>query len=273
MTVKQLEAEDTSASKLLKVSAATWFSVAVVGQWIFVFYLIVSYGTAASGGLSGLNRAHEGAYVEGDPIGNIAFIVHILISIIIIGGGALQLIPAVRDRFPTFHRWNGRIFISTAIATSIGGLYLVWVRGTVGDISQHLGITGDAILIILFAVISYRTAVAGNFVSHRRWALRLFLVANAVWFFRIGLMGWIILNQGVVGFDEKTFTGPFLTFLSFADYLIPLAFLEFYFFAKERGGSIAKFCCALLLLFATLVTAFGTFAATIGMWLPKITGN
>ena len=30
--------------------------------------------------------------------------------------------------------------------------------------------------------------------EHRRWALRLFMAASAVWFFRVGLMGWTMLT-------------------------------------------------------------------------------
>ena len=51
-------------------------------------------------------------------------------------------------------------------------------------------------------------------------------MASGVWFFRVGLMLWVVVNQGPAGFDTETFRGPFLTFLSLAQSLLPLAILE-----------------------------------------------
>jgi hypothetical protein len=36
---------------------------------------------------------------------------------------------------------------------------------------------------------------------------------------------WSRTNHGPAGFDPKAFTGPFLTFWSFGNYLLPLAIL------------------------------------------------
>ena len=51
---------------------------------------------------------------------------------------------------------------------------------------------------------------------HRRWAIRLFLAVSGVWFFRVGLMFWIGANQGAVGFDPASFTGPALSLRLFS---------------------------------------------------------
>lgn len=60
-----------------------------------------------------------------------------------------------------------------------------------------------------------------RFDSHRRWALRLFLVVGGVWFFGIGLLASIVANQCPVGFNPNPFSGPFLSVLSFAQFLLP----------------------------------------------------
>jgi hypothetical protein len=70
------------------------------------------------------------------------------------------------------------------------------------------------------------------------------MVVNGVWFFRVGLMLWLVLNNGPVGFDPKTFRGPFLDFWSFADYLLPLAVLEVYLRTQDRAGTLGKFAVA-----------------------------
>ena len=90
-----------------------------------------------------------------------------LIAIIIIGGGPLQLIPAIRNRFRAFHRMLGRTYMITAVLTSFAGLYLVWTRGVPGGMVGHLAISLDAFLIILFAGIAVSFAMARKIDQHR----------------------------------------------------------------------------------------------------------
>ena len=97
------------------------------------------------------------------------------------------------------------------------------------------------------------------------WALRLFIAVNGVWFFRVGLMLWLIVWQAPVGLDPQTFTGPFLYVLSFAQFLLPLAVLEIYLRARHRGALLA-----LGLVLLSLATAGGIFGATMMMWLPRM---
>jgi tetratricopeptide (TPR) repeat protein len=117
---------------------------------------------------------------------------------------------------------------------------------------------------------AYRTARAGDFVAHRRWALRLFIVASAVWFFRIALMLWLAVNGGPAGFDAATFTGPLLTFLAFAQTLVPLALLELYLFARDRASAGTRFAISGGLVVVTLAMAGGIAAAATAIWLPRM---
>jgi uncharacterized membrane protein len=259
-----------SADTALKVAARFWFIIAVIGQWLFAFYVASSYGISGiQGHFAAWNKgAHR--YIPGDTVGNIAIAAHLFIAVIILVGGPLQLIPQIRSKVPRFHRWNGRVYLPAVFMTSIAGLYLVWVRGTVGDFVQHLGVSLDAILIMTFAVLALRSALARDFRTHGRWALRLFMVVSGVWFFRVGLMLWLLINKGPAGFDPTTFTGPFISFLSYANYLIPLAILEIYLWTKDHPLAIRKFAMAGALGALTVAMAVGIFAATMGMWIPRI---
>lgn len=244
--------------RILASSATLWFVVAACGQWIFVCYVAAYYlPVLVKNGLSGLGATTlpEG-YVAGDTIGNIAIAFHVLVAIIIIGGGPLQLISQIRNRFPAFHRYLGRTYMTTAVLTSIAGLYLVWTRGVPGGMVGHIAISLDAILIITFAAMAIRFAVARQIHQHRRWAMRLFMVASAVWFFRIGLMFWFITTGGI-GIDAETFEGPFLSFMYFAQMALPLLILEIYFWAQNHKYAKPKLVAALVVLLATGVTAIG----------------
>src|SRR6185369_7494995 len=116
----------------------------------------------------------------------------------------------------------------------------------------------------------WSTALARDFVAHRRWMVRLFLAVGGVWFFRVGFMAWVGYHGGPVGFDPRTFTGPFLTFLSFAQTLLPLAVLELYFRAQESSRPGARLAMAATLVGLTIAMGFGIFVAANVMWVPRI---
>lgn len=255
----------------LGIAAKSWFVFAVIGQWLFVAYVIGFYGRAAlHGHVENWNKVLPHGYVPGDTAGNAVVAVHLAFAVFIIIGGALQVTMGVRRRFPRLHRWNGRVYLLSAFVMSIGGLIMVWTRGTVGGPSQAVAISINAMLIMGCAVMTLRHALARQFDVHRRWALRLFLVVSGVWFFRIGLMFWIAANQGPVGFDPETFRGPTLVALSFGQYLVPLAILELYFHAQASRSNVVKGAMAASLGVFTLMTVGGIVAASMFMWLPML---
>ena len=249
-----------------------WFAITVVGQLVFAFTVASFYGMAAVRGNSA--AAWSGhithGYVPGDIMGNFAVATHLFSAVIVILAGMLQLIPTIRERFPVFHRWNGRLYVVSAFSISLAGIYMVAVRGSVGDFAQHLGSILMAVLIMLCAAMALRYALARDFRTHRRWALRLYLVVSASLFIRAGLFLSLILNHGPFGFDPSTFTGPFLTFLTFAQYLVPLAVLEIYLRVKDRGTPFGRFVMAAGLVVLTLGLGAGIFAVGMGVWMPEV---
>ncbi len=259
------------ANRTLSVAATAWFVVAAIGHWIFLAYLLLHYGPLVIlNGPEGIaESAMPNGYLKGDTLGNAAALSHVLLATIVIGGGPLQLIPGIRNRFPRFHRWLGRSYLVAAVVSAIAGMYMIWTRGTVGNLVTQLAITGDGVLIFICAAFALRHAMARDLVRHRRWALRLFMVASAVWFFRVGLMGWVMLTGGI-GIDWETFTGPFVYFLGFGQYLVPLAVLELYFRARDRKEPASQLAVAVTIAVLTLYMSAGIFAATSGMWLPRM---
>ena len=257
------------ADTALKVSARFWFGVTLVGQLAFGFAVTSFYGlTALRGDYHGWNFTH--GYVPGVTKGNFAVATHLISAAIIMLAGAVQLIPQVRNRFPAFHRWNGRIYMLTAGALSLAGLYMHWIRGSVGDLPQHIGGTVNAVLIWICGGMALRYALARDFKTHRRWALRLFLVVSASWFIRIMLFLWFMIFRAPVGLDPTTFTGPLPTTLSYAQYLIPLAVLEIYLRAHDRPGTLRRMATASMLFVVTLLMAAGLFATTMATWVPQV---
>jgi uncharacterized membrane protein len=257
------------ADTTLKAAARFWFVATVVGQLIFAFTVASFYAlTALRGDYHKWNFTN--GYVPGFSMGNTAVVLHVASAAIIMLAGAVQLVPQVRNRFPAFHRWNGRIYMLTAVTLSVAGLYMTWFRGSVGDLSVHLGSTLNAVLIWLCGGMALRYALARDFKTHRRWALRFFLVVSASWFFRIGFSLSFLIFEGPIGFDPTTFRGPFLTFMSFAQYLIPLAVLEIYLRAQDRPGALRRMATAGMLFVLTLAMGAGLFAVAMTQWVPQV---
>lgn len=262
----------TQSAQLLSRAAATWFGVTVVGQLIFSLYITLVYGGAfVTGDTARWNHVMPRGYVAGDPVGNAALMSHVLIAVLILTGGALQIVPALRRRFPALHRWVGRSYMFSVIVSSFAGLYLVWSRGAAPRLLQHIAISLNAGIIIVCAVLAWRAARARDYSAHRQWALRTYLAANGVYFFRLGVFLWLMIHQRPVGFDPKTFTGPFLTALAFAVYVfVPLTVLQGYFAAQTQRGVWAARIMTWVLCGLALLSAGGIASVTMILWWPAI---
>ena len=101
--------------------------------------------------------------------------------------------------------------------------------------------------------------------------MRTFMVVSGVWFLRVGLMGWVVLNQGPVGMN-KTMSGPADIVLTFGSYLIPLVLLELWFAAQRSRAALAKLAAAAVMVVAALYTAVGVFGTVVLMWAPYVFG-
>ena len=258
----------------LRRSVIAWTCVALLGQLVFAAYVLLFYGSGAlAGEPSRWNKVLPHGWKDGAVLDNSVLAGHLLFTVVIVLGGLVQLLPVVRRRVPSLHRWTGRVYLLTAAALSLGGLYLLWVRGgAVGDLSQHLAITGNALIILSAAAMAWRAARARRIDDHRRWALRLFVAVSGVWFFRVGLMAWLGVFRAPVGFNADTFSGPFLTALAWGVYVVmPLLILEAVLRAQRSTASTGQQAIvAVGLAMVTLLMAFGVVMATAGMWAPRI---
>ena len=259
------------AGGLLKAAAVFWFLVAAAGQWVFVAFILGFYGAPTLTGNFAAwdkNKFLTHGYIAGDTAGNLAFAAHVMLAAIITFGGTLQLVPQIRARAIGFHRWNGRLFILTAFVISLSGLFMSVTRGDTG-MFDDLAIALNAVLIMLCAGQTIGYALARDIDTHRRWALRTFMVVNGVWFLRVGMMGWMIAKIGLFG-GPKEFDANFYAFWSYGSYLVPLVLLQLYFYAQDRGRAPLKIATATLLLVLAAVTAAGIVGATMIIWWPLL---
>jgi len=196
------------ADKSLRAAARFWFVVALAGQFAFAISVAVFYGlTALRGNLQAWNRVIARGFETGATMSNTALVDIFLFATVISIAGALQLIPGIRNRFPVFHRWNGRLFVLAAFTQAITGIYLtVLVRRLIGDTTQHVVSVLGAVLIIFCAVMALRFAMQRDFTTHRRW-LYVCSWYRAPPVHPAGIRRDAVL-LGPIGIDSATFTAP-----------------------------------------------------------------
>lgn len=259
------------ADSALKIATRFWFVVTVAGQLIFAFAIGSYYGGAAvRGDRHAWGKFISHGYVPGDHMGNLAVAIHLSMAVAVMLSGAVQLVPSVRNRFPVFHRWNGRFYMLAAFGVSAAGMYMTWIRSSVGGLTQHIGSTLNAVLIWYFGAMALRYALARDFRTHRRWAMRFFLVVSASLFIRIMLFLLFVMLNGAVRFDPASLMAPLLTTMTFAQYLVPLAILELYFWAQDRPTAPRKLATAGVLGLSTLLMIAGLLAASMAVWVPQV---
>ncbi len=102
-------------------------------------------------------------------------------SMHVIGGGVVllvggtQFVPQLRRRFPLWHRWLGRIYLSFVLIGGIGGLMMAPVSD--GGLVAHFGFGTLAVLWLLSGGLAYQAIRRGDIERHRIWMMRNFAMA------------------------------------------------------------------------------------------------
>ncbi|MAE87863.1 MAG: hypothetical protein CMB80_34325 [Flammeovirgaceae bacterium] len=266
---KEVGKAKLNASKALDLSAKIWVGVACVGFAFFIYHILFFYGgTTLSGDLAKWNDRLYNGLVTGDRLGNVALFAHVFLAALITFGAPLQLIPATQTRFRTFHRWNGKVYMVTALIMSVSGLIMVLSphRTVLGGWAMASGNIINATSIIIAAITAWWFAMKGKFKQHREWALRLFIVANGVWFIRVMFGFWILINGGAPGHTDL-FEGPFDIFLALSHTILPLILMEFYIRAVKSTSHQFKWVMTFTIGVLTIALGMGVFMATIIFWI------
>lgn len=253
-------------ARAMKLCAAS----VIIGQLVFLAFIAAYYGVRTlTGDFAAWNdKPIITGYVPGDTLGNFGFALHVLLAGAVTAAGLLQILPAIRRHRPRLHRWSGRFYISAIVVIAIGGLAITWIRGSYLDLVGAYGISFNAILLLAFSALAWRAAWRRDFATHRRWALRLFVVAGAVWFMRLGYIVWGI-GTGGLGIGDAL-DGPFDRFLAYANSIVPLAVLEGYLRAEQAKAAWPKYAMAAVLALSAVLILGGSVGAWLAMWGPYI---
>jgi uncharacterized membrane protein len=83
----------------------------------------------------------------------------------------LQLSRAVRTRWVTLHRWNGRVLIATAVLMTVTALYF-GIAMPFGGIAEAVVLVPVATWFLASLARGYKAIRGHDPVAHRRWMLR-----------------------------------------------------------------------------------------------------
>ena len=170
---------------------------------LFVYYAL-DFGVR---GLSQDLSEETHLFTANTPLPNTAIFTHMLAGALITFLAPLQLFTPLRRRYPALHRASGYLFFTSAIFTAIAGLSFIAVNQTIGGPVMDIAFALYGLCVLVCSVQTVRFARARDFVTHREWALRIFVLAMGSWLYRMQYGVWFAV-MGDTGIGEN-FSGPF----------------------------------------------------------------
>ena len=231
-----------------------WLSAGLFGLYILAFYAFSVY----SGNMMNWNHVLPDLYKENSVVSTTGIGIHFLAGGIILLLGSIQLLDWVRMKYPSLHRWVGRLYLVSSLFAAIGGLTFIAIRGTVGGLMMDIGFSLYGILMLVATVLTYHYAVRGRFESHYAWALRLYALAIGSWLYRMDYGFWTLLTGGLG--RTSNFSGPFDQIMDFFFYVPNLLVAEVFIRVKKlKTHPILKITASLILMVATGFILMGTY--------------
>ncbi|MEN7341962.1 MAG: DUF2306 domain-containing protein [Pseudomonadota bacterium] len=248
--------------------ATVWVSALIFGCYIFVFYFLSSM----RGDITQWNDVLPDLYSDDAPAATIGIGAHFAAGSVILMLGCIQLIGGIRAKYPTVHRWLGRVYVVSALITGVGGLVFISTKGTVGGLMMDIGFTGYGVLTIMAALATIHFARRRDFVRHRAWAIRLFALAVGSWLYRMEYGFWFLFTDGLG--HTTTFDGPFDQVMDFFFYLPNLLIAEVMIGRRKIATSrVAQGVATGGLLTASVLLLLATYFFTLKLWGPEIVGG
>lgn len=159
-------------------------------------------------------------------------LVHIIFGMTALILGPFQFINSIRTKYPRTHRTMGKIYLMSIVIAAIASLYMSVDKIIFGEkaIAYGFGLFMLAAVWLLTSGMAYWAVRSRNFVQHREWMVRSFVVTCAFVTFRLFAR---LLTQGF-GINESAAS----EIMAWACWAIPLMVAEVFLqAAKIRKGN------------------------------------
>lgn len=257
---------DKALNLAMKLLVGTvWISATLFGLYILLFY----FAALLLEETDRWNHVLPDLFNTSTRTATLGIGLHFAAGGIILVLGCIQLLKGIRTRYPAVHRWLGRLYVLSALLTAIGGLVFIFVKGTIGGSIMNVAFALYGILMFGAAVQTIRYARAGDYESHRAWAIRLFALAIGSWLYRMDYGFWFLFTDGLG--HASDFSGPFDYFMDFWFYLPNLLVAEIFIGRRATlQSNVAKILATILTFLATAFLVLATYYFTVKLWAPSV---
>ena len=106
-------------------------------------------------------------------------LLHVVPAMVFMALGPLQFVAGIRAKYPSVHRWSGRIFLSASAIVGITGLRMAFGK-TVGGLDEKAAITLFGLFFVVALAKGLWHAMHRGFALHREWMIRGYAIGLAV---------------------------------------------------------------------------------------------
>ena len=177
------------------------------------------------------NSSH---YYDFWPVHAPWLLVHIIFGMTALLLGPFQFMPAIRKNYPKTHRTIGKIYLLCVLVAALVSFDLSIGKIIIGEkaIAYGGGLATLGFVWLLTSGMAYWSAISRNFVQHREWMVRSFVVTCAFTSFR--LIDNILVYQLKVAPDQAAIL------MAWSCWAVPLMITEVFLQAgKIRKGNAA----------------------------------
>lgn len=254
------------------MSGTVWASMSLWGVWISVYY----GKSALCFDWDAFNIAFPDMHKTGYNVAFVSIAVHLIGAAYMALAGAFQLVKYVRKRYIVVHKWVGRLYIVASLVTSLGGLGLIFFRGSSGGRPADYAFATYGFIFLISGILTYYYVKQKDISRHKLWAWRLYSLSLAGWMYRADYYWWMV-SFGI-GEDSwlhnESFQGAIDYWINWAFYVPNLLVVEIVYRWGENT-TLPTFWSRVLdvsYYVVFVMTAIFTIHAFMQLWMPSILG-
>jgi hypothetical protein len=118
--------------------------------------------------------------------------VHVILGGLYLLLAPVQFLPAIRDRFPAYHRFAGRLLVAVGLLVGASAFGIsVWIPYS--GWSETVIVGGFALFYFFAIALGFAHARARRFDRHREWMMRAFSIGLSIATMRLIFVPWLML--------------------------------------------------------------------------------
>ena len=209
-------------------------------------------------------------YRPAQPFANMLMVTHLIGGSLLMLLGPIQLIPSIRRWYLSFHRWTGRIYVTTALVTALAvSTFVVLYRTSRNDVYEDVGNVVLGISMMICATQSYRHVRNGRIEQHKWWSYRLYALVLAALLYRL----YVVVYFALILFTPWTGSRFIFESLFFLFFLPNLMLVQLYRQVPHTTRLSKVLYSASLYIAATIFIGFTTGLLIFYNWWPSLKGQ